>query len=61
MTAICYTYIYVYVYMYDSKQVFAKWCLFSFGWVGCLIVFNVPSTARSFRYGTPIYRSLLRT
>ena len=32
------------------------------GWlVGWLVVFNVPSTARSFRDGTPIYCPLRRT
>ena len=31
-------------------------CLFA-----CLFVFNVPSTARSFRDGTPIYCPLRRT
>ena len=30
-------------------------------WVGWLVVFNVPSTARSFRDGTPIYCPLRRT
>ena len=29
--------------------------------VGCLVVFHVPSTARSFRDGTPIYCPLRRT
>ena len=29
--------------------------------VGWLVVFKVPSTARSFRDGTPIYRPLRRT
>ena len=29
--------------------------------VGWLVVFNVPSTARSFRDGTPIYCPLRRT
>ena len=33
------------------------WCLF----VCLLVVFNVPSTARSFRDGTPIYCPLRRT
>ena len=28
---------------------------------GWLVVFNVPSTARSFRDGTPIYNPLRRT
>ena len=27
---------------------------------GCLVVFNVPSTARSFRDGTPIYCHALK-
>ena len=32
------------------------------GWlVGWLVVFNVPSTARSLREGTPIYCPLRRT
>ena len=33
-------------------------CVFFVGW---LVVFNVPSTARSFRDGTPIYCPLRRT
>ena len=34
----------------------------TFGWlIGWLVVFNVPSTARSFRDGTPIYCPLRRT
>ena len=32
--------------------------IYGFGW---LVVFNVPSTARSFRDGTPIYCPLRRT
>ena len=40
-----YVYIYIYIYIY-------------FGW---LVVFNVPSTARSFRDGTPIYCPLRKT
>ena len=33
-------------------------CVCVYGW---LVVFNVPSTARSFRDGTPIYCPLRRT
>ena len=36
-------------------------CLFSQYYLSCLVVFNVPSTARSFRYGTSIYCPLRRT
>ena len=32
-----------------------------YSYVGWLVVFNVPSTARSFRDGTPIYCPLRRT
>ena len=44
-----------------SIQQSASHCCSLFSWFGWLVVFNVPSTARSFRDGTPIYCPLRRT